>query len=127
MICAGVGITPMISMLRTLAHRGDKRQHLLLVSSRTPDDLLFREELEELRRRLHLDVIEVVSRPPRGWTGYAGRVDEYVLDDVLPRRGRAGLRYFVCGPPLMVRRTTDALRRLSVPDDRVHTEQFDMA
>jgi predicted ferric reductase len=127
MICAGVGITPMISMLRTLAHRGDRRRHLLVVSTRTPDDLLFRDELEELRRRLHLDVIEVVSQPPRGWTGYAGRVDEYVLDEVLPRRGRADLRYFLCGPPAMVRRASDALRRLSVPDHRIHTEQFDMA
>jgi predicted ferric reductase len=126
MICAGVGITPMISMLRTFAHRGDHRRHLLVSGARTPDDLLFRAEIEDLGRRLRLDVVEVVSRPPPGWAGYAGRVDEYLLDEVLPRRGRAQLRYFVCGPPSMVRRTADALRRLSIPEDRVHTEQFDM-
>jgi predicted ferric reductase len=126
MICAGVGITPMISMLRTFAHRGDQRQHLLVTSARTPGDLLFRAEIEALRQQLRLDVVELVSRPPAGWAGYAGRVDEYLLDEVLPRRGRDRLSYFLCGPPAMVRRTADALRRLSVPEERVHTEQFDM-
>jgi predicted ferric reductase len=126
LVCAGVGITPMISMLRTFAHRGDHRRHLLLTSARTPDDLLFRDELELLRHRLRLDVVEVVSSPSPGWTGFAGRIDQDLLDEVLPRRGRADLHYFLCGPPQMVRGTADALRRLSIPDRRVHTEQFDM-
>jgi 3-phenylpropionate/trans-cinnamate dioxygenase ferredoxin reductase subunit len=127
MICAGVGITPMISMLRTFAHRGDRRRHLLVTSARTPDDLLFRAEIQALRLKLDLDVVEVLSQPPVGWTGYAGRVDEFLLHDVLPRRGRRRLSYFLCGPPAMVRRTADSLRRLSIPEERVHTEQFDMA
>jgi ferredoxin-NADP reductase len=114
-------------MLRTFAHRGDRRRHLLVTAARTADDLLFRAEIEALRERLHLDVVEVLSRPPAGWAGYAGRIDEYLLDEVLPREDRRRLGYFLCGPPAMVTRTADALRRLSVPEARVHTEQFDMS
>jgi ferredoxin-NADP reductase len=125
MLAAGVGITPMMSMLRTLADRRDRRPLLLVRSAREPGELLFRAELAHLASRLDLTVLEVVRRPPPGWTGAAGDVDLPLLGSVLPHAAhRAGIDYFVCGPPGFVEQVADALVDLGIPDHRLHIEQF---
>jgi predicted ferric reductase len=127
MIAGGVGITPMMSMLRTLAHRGDDRPHRLVVVAGSADELLFRDELAELKRRLDLTVVEVLRRPPADWTGPGSTVDGQLLTTVLPGPFRRNqLDYFVCGPPALVISVTEALNELGVPPTRVHTEQFDL-
>jgi 3-phenylpropionate/trans-cinnamate dioxygenase ferredoxin reductase subunit len=126
LIAGGVGITPMMSMLRTLAHRHDRRPHRLVVVARTIDDLLFRAELDQLRERLDLTVVELLRKPPAGWAGATGDVDEKLLGDLLPGlRLRKQLDYFICGPPAMVTDVLLALDTLGVPHPRIHTEQFD--
>jgi len=123
MIGAGVGITPLLSMLRTLADRGDTRRHLLIVSARSEDQLMLRPEIEEVRARLNLKVVEVVSAPGPGWTGETGRIDRDLLGRYLPRRPYR-LHYFLCGPPAMVGSVSSALSGLRIPVRRIHTERF---
>ena len=67
MIAGGVGITPMMSMVRAAADRCDPRPHRLIVVARNHEDLLFREELGWLREDLDLEVTEVLRRPHPGW------------------------------------------------------------
>jgi predicted ferric reductase len=125
MIAAGVGITPMLSMVRTLAHRHDPRPLLLVRAASTPRELLFRHELGRLAQRLDLTVVEVVRTPPPGWTGAAGDVGTPLLRRVLPDGGqRSALDYFVCGPPGFVTTVTRSLLELRVPEHRIHIEQF---
>ena len=112
LIAGGVGITPMMSMLRTLAERGDRRLHRLVLAER-PDQPLFGPELEVLARRLDLDVLRTAGR----------RVDADLLAEILPRaRGR--LEYYVCGPPGLLTGSLAALDQLGVPPGRIHSEQF---
>ncbi|MHA6796056.1 ferredoxin reductase family protein [Pseudonocardia bannensis] len=127
LIAGGVGITPMMSMLRTLANRGDRRPHRLVVSARTPSELLFSDEIDELTGRLNLVVVQTVTQPPEGWTGPTGRVDRQLLEAVLPGPFRRNqLDYFLCGSPGLVGGAVAALDELEIPAQRVHTEQFDM-
>ncbi len=127
LIAGGVGITPMISILRTLAHRQDPRRHRLLISSRNHDELLFREELVELTHALDLSVTELVSQPSPGWTGRTGRVDHAVLSSELRETGdRRHIEAYICGPAPMVDAVHESLLRLGIPDRQVHTEQFTM-
>ncbi len=72
LIAGGVGITPMMSMLRTLADRGDKRPVILLYGNKEWDSIIFRDELESLKSRLDLKVVHVLPNPPAGWTGETG-------------------------------------------------------
>jgi predicted ferric reductase len=126
MIAGGVGITPMMSMLRTAAHRGDPRPYRLVVVAGSPEDLLFRDELAELRFYLDLVVTEVLRRPHDGWDGHTGDIGAGLLSMVLPNaQHHDDLDYFICGPPALVTDALSALDALGVAPARVHTEQFD--
>ncbi|MEU4192405.1 ferredoxin reductase family protein [Kribbella sp. NPDC026611] len=123
MIAAGVGITPLLSMLRTLADRGDRRVHRLILAARTEDDLMLRREVAELRSRLTVLVTEVLSRPGPGWVGETGRVTQSLLRRHLPRRPQRS-HYFLCGPQPMVGAVSAALISLGIPPRKIHTERF---
>lgn len=126
LIAGGVGITPMMSMLRTAADRGDRRPYRLVVHARDRADLLFRAELAHLRTCLDLQVTEVLRRPAPNWGGATGPIDTALLAAVLTDLEEPARRldYFICGRPQLVTDVLDTLGALGVPDDRVHTEQF---
>jgi 3-phenylpropionate/trans-cinnamate dioxygenase ferredoxin reductase subunit len=123
LIAAGVGITPLLSMLRTMADRGDRRPVRLIVSARRQQDLMLLPEVAEVRARLNLRVTEVVSEPGPGWTGETGRINYGVLSRCLPRRPHR-LHYFLCGPQPMVTSVSHDLAALGIPLRRIHTERF---
>lgn len=125
MIAGGVGITPMLSMLRTLSDRGDRRHHHLLVGARTVDELMLRQEIDTLRHDLDLVVTEVIEAPPDDWPGETGRIDTELLERCLPRHYRHH-DYFLCGPPPMVIAVGRQLRDRGIPARRIHTERFDV-
>jgi predicted ferric reductase len=112
MIAAGVGLTPVMSVLRTAAIRGDTRpMHVL-----TPvDEPLFRAELADLRQHLDLTVQATLPRP----------VDATALAARLPWIPRAA--YFVSGPPRLVDDTCAALHAMEIPSGRIHSERFMLA
>ena len=126
LIAGGIGITPMMSMLRTLADRNDERHHRLVLGMRRVDDAMFTEEIGELRSRLHLSITLSLSDPHPGWRGPRGRIDAALLSQVLGRRRRDRVDVFVCGPPPMIATVMTALAELGVPSARIHTEEFDM-
>jgi len=125
-IAGGIGITPMLSMLRTLADRGDRRRHILIVGARSETDIVLRPEIERLRERLCLTVGYALQQPPEGWTGESGRIDAALLDRWLPSRAPRRFDYFLCGPPVMVVDIAGDLRDRGIPGRRIHTERFEV-
>lgn len=126
LLAGGAGIAGLISTLRTMADRNDVRPVVLFYGNRDWDGVAFREQLEELRDRLDLTVVHVLSRPPDGWTGEVGYITAEVLGRHLPS-GYRRFQYFICGPDPMMDAAESALIDLDVPPERVHTERFDMA
>ncbi len=127
-VAGGVGITPMLSMLRTMADRHDARPVVLVVAGRTADDLLHRADHEHLEERLDLHLVEILEEPPDDWRGEVGWLDDAVLEKALPRRRiRSHCHYFICGPGPMVAASTRLLRdRWGIAPRRIHTELFDV-
>ena len=126
-VAGGVGVTPMLSMLRTMAARGDRRPAVLVVAGRTADDLLHRADHEHLDARLDLSVVEVLEEPPQDWRGEVGWLTEAILRGALPVWRSAGrVDWFVCGPGPMVAATVHMLQELEVRPSRIHTELFDV-
>jgi predicted ferric reductase len=123
LIAGGIGITPVISLLRTAADSGDRRPFLLVYGSLRWEEVIFREELEQLQRRLDLRVVHVLTEPPPAWAGEAGFIDTDLLGRHLPADlGRAEI--FICGPPPMLVAALNGLGRLGVAPEHVHAEQF---
>ena len=123
LVAGGVGITPMLSMLTTLADRGDRRPVVLLYGSKTWDDITFREELDGLQKRLNLTVVHVLENPPEGWTGERGFIDAGVLARHLPPP-YGEHEYFICGPGAMMDAVEKALGDLHVPVSKYHSERY---
>lgn len=125
-IGGGVGITPLLSMLSTLADRKDERPCWLVVGNRHEDQMIGRIESEKLATRMNLTVVQVLSAPPARWTGPSGRINAELLDSILPS-GRDRLQYFICGSEAMMDGAEAALKHLQIPVDHVHAERFAMA
>jgi predicted ferric reductase len=123
-VAGGVGIAPVLSMLRTLADRRDRRPLWLFYGNRSWDRVAFREELERLRAGLELTVIHLLQEPPPDWTGERGLLTKETLARHLPPQ-RSQLEYFICGPTPMTHVAEAALAALGVPARRVHSEIFD--
>ncbi|OLT10363.1 hypothetical protein BJF78_29100 [Pseudonocardia sp. CNS-139] len=128
MIAGGVGITPMMSMVRTAAHRGDRRPYRLVVVASKPEDLLFRAELAQLRQHMDLEVTEVLRRPTRGWSGHTGEIGVELMSVVLSgAESPETFEFFICGPPALVTDALSVLDLIGVAPQHIHTEQFDFA
>lgn len=125
-IAGGVGIAPIMSMLRTMADRGETRPLHLIYGNWRWGEILFRTELEHLAERLPLKITHVLQEPPPGWRGRTGFVTEAVLSESLPPSARSH-HFFLCGPRAMTEFVTPSLRRLGVHRNRVHFEHFEMA
>jgi len=125
LIAGGVGITPIISMVRTMADREDPRPCLLLYANRDWDGVTFRDELDELARRTPLTVVHVLEKAPEGWEGETGYITEAILRRHLPKRFER-MQYFVCGPGPMMDAMDIALCKVGVSAERINTERFDM-
>ncbi len=126
LIAGGVGIAPMMSILRTMADRGDATPVVLLYGSQTWEMASFREELAELEHTLNLKVAHVLERPPVGWEGEIGYVTQDVLKRHLPAASQR-YRVFICGPTGMLNAVEAALEALGVPERFIHMERFDLA
>ena len=122
----GVGITPLLSMLATLADRADRRPCWVFLGNRSADAQIGLREMTELTPRLDLTLIPVVSTPDARWSGRRGRIDAALLDEYLPP-SRDRLQYFICGSPALMDGIEAALRELRIPPERVHAERFAMA
>ena len=122
----GIGLAPIMSMLRSLADSSDPRPLVLVAACSTWERSTFRDAIEALIPELPgLRVVHVLEEPPAGWTGEIGRVDAALLARHLPHE-RDELEYFVCGPPPMIEAVEHALATLRIPARRCHSELFDL-
>jgi predicted ferric reductase len=126
-VAGGVGITPVLGILHTLAARGDRRPITVVHADRSVDDLTGSDELASLRGQLDLEVVTVLEEPPDGWDGEVGLPDADRLDRVAPDRQRQRFQYFVCGPPPMLDAVEASLEDRGVPVDHIQVERFALA
>mgnify|MGYP001821844430 CR=1 FL=1 len=113
LIAGGIGITPMISMLRYLRDTGDNRPVHLLWSNRTRPDLIFQAELEGLARELTaFTMVPIFTREPPG-EYMTGRLDRPTLQQQLGGADRSAA-VFIRGPPRMMAAAARDMRALGL-------------
>lgn len=124
-IAGGIGIAPMMSMLRTMADRGLNQELLLFYGSRSEETAVFSRDLENLKSKLNLRVIQVFHEPSDSWEGDKGMVDYSLLSKYLTG-AHQHYHYFVCGPELMMRSVEDTLRKIGISNKNIHSEIFNL-
>ena len=123
-IAGGIGITPIMGMLRHMRDSKSTMPVVLLYGNRHEKDIVFKIELEEIEKGGHpvLKVVHVLSKPDENWNGETGYIDQEKIEKycgVLKGKG-----FYVCGPPGLVKKTIKNLRDLGVKDKRIHVELF---
>jgi ferredoxin-NADP reductase len=125
LIGGGSGIVPLMAMIRHRAAAGSRVPTRLLYSSRTPEHVIYAEELARLSAAHDgLEVFHTFTRAqPPGWTGYARRIDGPMLAEVIRPFGNTPLVY-ICGPTLLVEAVADELVQIRIPPVQIRTERF---
>jgi ferredoxin-NADP reductase len=123
LVGGGSGVVPLMAMIRERAATGSDVDMRLLLSSRTWEDVIYRDELERLTGN-GLAVTHTLTRSqPDGWTGYSRRIDADMLAAVGPGPGEHP-HIYVCGPTPLVEAVATALVGLGHEPARVKTERF---
>lgn len=100
-IAGGTGITPMYQLCRAIfKNPNDKTKVTLVVGNVTEEDILLKQQLEELENTYpqRFRAFYVLDNPPKEWVGGAGYITKELLKQVLPEPKTENIKVFVCGP-----------------------------
>ena len=117
-VAGGLGLAPLRpAIYEVLANRPRYGRVVLLYGTRTPSDILYRNQLEQWRRRLDVDVMVTVDHADTDWRGDVG-----VVPKLIARAGfdPSNALAMVCGPELMMRFTGEALRQAGLASDSIY-------
>ena len=135
LLAAGVGITPLLSMLREVVYQGLRTRRIrptwFIQSSRTLADQPFRRELDRLLEDAGdaVRVVRLLSQPEAEAIqgedfDLSGRIDVALLKDLLTVEDYDQPDFVVCGPGSFTQALYDGLRELDIRDSRIHAETF---
>lgn len=120
----GVGIAPILSILRDLRDRGDTRPVMLFYGNRVAEQIVYREELNEMTRQLDLEMEHFLSEPPEAWEGRVGVIDDAALEKAFQERDCSAWLHVICGPLPMIESIEAALLARGVPNRQIISERF---
>ena len=124
LVAGGSGIVPLRAILGHRAAVADGVAAQLIYSSRTLDDVIYREELGRLGEHDGLAVELTLTREwPPDWTGRTGRVDDQLLAEVTTPPNDEPLAY-ICGPTSFVESVAESLVAIGHRPERIRTERF---
>jgi ferredoxin-NADP reductase len=125
LVAGGSGIAPLMAMIRHRANSDKKVPTKLLYSSRSYEEVIYREELGRLAADdSSLSVIHTLTRQqPQNWTGYGRRIDRAMLAEAAWRPAEKPIAY-TCGPTALVETVANLLLELEYEPGRIKTERF---
>jgi predicted ferric reductase len=124
-IAGGIGITPLMGMLRHMRDTKAALPVLLLYANKDEKEIAFHKELADMERGKYpkLKVVNCLSNPAKGWKGETGRLDRERIERWCGKE-ITKKAFYICGPPGLLEATIANLRALGVPDARLHIEIF---
>lgn len=123
-IAGGVGVSPIIGMLRHVARKNLKGNYLFLYSNKKKEDIPYYEELEALAKinpNIKL-VYTLTQEQPSNWLGERGRINRDMISKYLPDGKKK--RWYMCGPVKMVLDLRKAITELGAEKDLIKIEAW---
>lgn len=126
LIAGGIGLAPVMSILHTLADRGDQRPVYVFYGDLNEDTALYTLEFEELKSKVNMALIQVLEKPKDEAYPYRGFITKDLMLEHLPQNYQ-DLFYFVCGPAPMLRAIEKNFDAMGIARNQVHEENYTMA
>jgi ring-1,2-phenylacetyl-CoA epoxidase subunit PaaE len=128
LIGAGSGITPLMSIAKSVLKTEENTKVLLVYGNRNEDTIIFRKELSELENtyRDRLEIVHVLSQSASNWVGNKGRINQANLIIFLKNWGVNFLNdhFYMCGPVEMMEECKKMFSLFEVPDSNIFSEKF---
>ena len=121
-IAGGTGLAPFMSMLKYIRKLKSGTDVVLLYSIRFPNEIIRKEELEQLEKDIGMKMVITVTRQENseGWNGEKGHIDDAMISkytpDIMDRTT------YICGPLPFVKAMKDALAKLKVPNEKIKAD-----
>lgn len=116
-VAGGIGLAPLRpAICQVLANREKYGKVVILVGTRTPQDILFRRDLQKWRSRLDVEVLVTVDRAETGWQGNVGVVTTLIRRSPFDRLNTVAM---ICGPEIMMKFTVMELLQRGVSADKI--------
>lgn len=124
-LLGGIGISPIMSMLRYIHAIKQKPKITMLYGNRTPETVVYRKALEELKQKIPLDIIDIYSHIDNTypWKGYRGFITEEMVKNEVKLDNNP--TFFVIGPPIFIQKMNDLLNKLSIAPNQIKKEQLE--
>ena len=120
-IAGGTGISPMVSILRDIAHKQLKGEFVLFYSARKKEFVLYKEELEELQKRNpDIKVYITLTREEGEWNGLRGRLCHKVIEKYVVNPNE--FKWWLCGPSPMLKGMRECLKSLGIDPKNIRIE-----
>ncbi len=129
LIGAGSGITPLMSICKSVLMVEPESTVYLLYGNRNENSIIFKNQLDTLKAKYseRFQLVYTLSQPSASWTGESGRLNKsqiLKILEALPKTETAKTDYYICGPDDMMEEAKRALDILAVPKERIHKESF---
>lgn len=122
-IAGGIGMTPYRSMIKYTADKNLKTPITLIVSHKTQDQILYREELEKIQKtHQSIKIVTTITDPTSGWTGLTGRINTNLLQKSVDSLGDK--LYYIAGPDPMIEGMQKTLLEMGISEDKILTDGF---
>ena len=123
LLTGGIGITPFRSIIKYSTDLGLNTDIALFYGCRTPGDIAFRNEFEEMQmQNKNFKIMLTVNEPDEDWKGSVGNISAEMVKKEIPDYKER--MFFACGPPGMVQAMTNLIKGLGLPETQLKLESF---
>jgi len=123
-LVGGIGISPLLSLLRDLEYKKSTAAITLIYGNQTPDTIMYHKELQRLAQSIHLRTVHVFSHLEEihPWTGYRGFISSEILEKEVYFQKKP--HFFFCGPPIFTHKVKAMLHTFGVWESFFHEEKL---
>lgn len=123
----GSGITPLLSIAKTVMSKEPKSSVKLLYANERLDTVMFKNQIDDLQKNFsnRFQVEHIINQPPTNWEGKRGFLDtETIKTAIQELDSQDAAECYICGPSGMMELVENELESLNFPSDKIHLERF---